>query len=290
YNSSPRNTKVLLFDDEHKFWHRWMICGIDLRHYAHGCWYGDEVYSNRGDTDNGNPIKQIISMNFGDTSMFTLKEVAFLKTALGYHSRITNDTILKISADTGGYRATKKIKHLHRAKYLSWLNKLRKSGMTDEAMNEKFFHGTPTGLGIYGGNGVGLVEDIRHELTKEFEQYCSYENVVTEIVPCPCKANPEITMHTDGCTVNPDKTQNFEDDTEQQYFTPSKYAVIKSNLGYQCHNIHLELIANNKDEIEFLGWFIGWMFMDNAMEYLENSTDYPTTPEISKLPGKYLPK
>lgn len=290
HNSSPRNTKVLLFDDEHKFWHRWMICWIDLRHYAHWCWYWDEVYSNRWDTDNGNPIKQIISMNFWDTSMFTLKEIAFLKTALWYHSRITNDTILKISADTGWYRATKKIKHLHRAKYLSWLNKLRKSWMTDEAMNEKFFHWTPTWLWIYWGNGVWLVEDIRHELTKEFEQYCSYENVITEVVPCPCKTNPEITAHADWCTINPDKTQNFEDDTEQQYFTPSKYAVIKSNLGYQCHNIHIEMIANNKDEIEFLWWFIWWMFMDNAMEYLENSTDYPTTPEISKLPWKYLPK
>jgi hypothetical protein len=42
-----------------------------------------------------------------------------------------------------------------------------------------------------------LVEDIKHVLTKEFEQYCGYENVITEVVPCPCETNPEITVHTD---------------------------------------------------------------------------------------------
>ena len=52
----------------------------------------------------------------------------------------------------------------------------------------------------------------------------------------------------------------------------------------QVHNLHVEFIANNDDEIEFLGWFLGWMFMDNSMEYLENNTDYPTTPKLSKLP------
>jgi hypothetical protein len=290
HNSAPRNTKILIFDEELKFWHRWMICWIDIRHYANWCWYWDEMFCNQWDTDNGSPIKQIISMNFWDTSMFTMKEMAFLKTALWYHSRITNDTILKISVDTGWYKATKKIKHLHRTKYLWWLNKLRKSWMTDESMIERFFHWLPTGIGVYSGNGVWLVEDVKHELTKEFEQYCWYENVVTEVVPCPCKTNPEISEHADWCTINPDRTQNFEDDTDQQYFTPSKYAVIKSNLWYQCHNMHIEFIANNKDEIEFIWFFIGWMFMDNSMEYLENCTDYPTTPEISKLPWKYLPK
>lgn len=274
-NTQPANTKILVFDDEYKFWHWRMVPGLNIKHYKDWCWYWDKIFKNEWTTDNGQPIKQIISMNFGESSIFTMKELVFLKTALWYHSRITKDSLMKISVDTGGYRAVRKIKHLYRTKYLWRLNTLRKSWLTEKEIEGKFFHGMPGSIWVFSGNGVWLIENVTHNLHDEFNQFKNYEDREDEEIPC-CDDEVEFW--------NP----NFDDDRDQWYFKPSKYAVIKTNLWMQVHNLHVEFIANNDDEIEFLGWFLGWMFMDNSMEYLENNTDYPTTPKLSKLPWKYI--
>lgn len=287
------NTKILVYEDELKYRHRWYLCKLDIRNFNEWVWMGRWLFVNKWNVDSyytvawnlqEHPFKEIISLSFWDTSRFTWKEVLWMKLGIWYHSEISKDTHVNFRADGGGYSKTIKTLDLSdTTAYITALNKLRGSGKTNERMIEELYRAMPIGIGVYSGNGVWLQEDIVRSLDKEFYQYCDYEETEIYRTDDCCTPKPASSQSDNKCTMKPPKAgdQNFGSDRFQYHFNIAKYATIPINIGQQWQNFFIEIIANEYDKVEFLGFMIWWMFMDNSFDSVYNMPYYQTTPQES---------
>lgn len=284
----PYNTKILVYEDELKYRHWRYLCWIDIRYFNEWEWYWRWLYKNIWNYDwteeYPRPFKQIISMSFWDTSWFTWKEVLWIKAAIWYHSKITNDTIFKFRADGWWYSVTIKMnKFDETVAYIRTINELRESWKTNLDNMETLQHSMPIWIWVYSWNGVWLIKDIHRTDATEFEQFCNYEPTMIYKTDTCCDAKPASEADGNGCTMKaPDAdAQNFGSDRFQYHYNVAKYSTMKINIWQQWQNFFLELIANNYDEIEFC-WFMIWrMFMDNNFDSIANMPYYQTTPKDS---------
>lgn len=296
------NTKILVYEDELKYWHWWYMCWLDIRWYHDWTWYWRWLFSNEWEYDcdltkyDLNLIseknrekyklkfKQIISMTFWDTSWFTWKEVLWIKAAIWYHSKISENTIFKFRADWWWYSTTFKMINLHKTSaYIKAINKLRESWTTNMEDLETIYRAMPIWIWIYSWNWVWLIKDKYRTPKTEFEQFCDYEPTMTYKTDTCCDAKPASEEDGNGCTMKaPDAdAQNFGSDRFQYHYNIAKYSTIPIGVWQQWQNFYFELIANEYDSIEFLWFMIWWMFMDNNFDSIANAPYYQTTPKDS---------
>ena len=280
----PYNTKILVYEDELKYRHRWYLCWLDIRYFSEWQWLWRWLWINEWTKDWGNPIKQVISMSFWDTSWFTWKEVLWIKAAIWYHSKITEDTLFKFRADGWWYSVTIKMSNFQdTTSYIKTINELRESWKTNLDDMETLQHAMPIGIWVYSWNWVWLIKDVYRTDTEEFNQFCNYEPTMTYRIDTCCDAKPASEADGNECTMkapDPD-AQNFGSDRFQYHYNLAKYSTIKMNIWQQWQNFYFELIANNYDEIEFCWFMVWWMFMDNNFDAFANTPYYLTTPRDS---------
>lgn len=295
----PYNTKILVYEDELKYWHRRYLCWLDIRYFSEWqrLWFR-WLYLNKWTYDCmeqiekkwkmvnlPKPFKQIISMTFWDTSWFTWKEVLWIKAAIWYHSKISENTIFKFRADWWWYSVTIKMTNLQESvSYIRTINELRESWKTDLDNVQMLQYSMPIWIWIYSWNWVWLVKDITRTTALEFWQFCNYEPTMYYDTDNPeCDPKPASEVEGNGCTMkapDPDK-ENFWSDRFQYHYNVAKYSTIPIKIWQQWQNFYFELIANNYDEIEFC-WFMVWrMFMDNNFDSIANTPYYLTTPKDS---------
>lgn len=291
------NTKILVYEDELKYWHRWYLCWIDIRWihwwvwfwrwvylytWNYDCWEYETVNDKKVPVEK--PFKEIISMSFWDTSWFTWKEVLWIKAAIWYHSKISKDTIFKFRADWWWFSTTIKMNRFDdTVNYVNIINELRDSWKTDMNKVEALMRWMPIWIWMYSWNWVWLIKDEYRTQKTEFEQYCDYEPTMTYRTDTCCDPKPASEPDGNGCTMKapePDE-QNFWSDRFQYHYNIAKYSTMKVNIWQQWQNFFFELIANNYDEIEFCWFMIWWMFMDNNFDSLANTPYYQTTPKES---------
>lgn len=291
------NTKILVYEDELKYWHRWYLCWIDIRWIHWWVWFWRWVYLYTWNYDCWEyeivddkkvpiekPFKEIISMSFWDTSWFTWKEVLWIKAAIWYHSKISKDTIFKFRADWWWFSTTIKMSRFdNTVNYVNIINELRDSWKTDMNKVEALMRWMPIWIWMYSWDWVWLIKDEYRTQKTEFEQYCDYEPTMTYRTDTCCDPKPASEPDGNGCTMKapePDE-QNFWSDRFQYHYNIAKYSTMKVNIWQQWQNFFFELIANNYDEIEFCWFMIWWMFMDNNFDSLANTPYYQTTPKES---------
>lgn len=281
------NTKILVYEDELKYRHWRYVCWADIRWIHWWVWFWRWIWLNQWDydwtPDNKMPFKQIISMTFWDTSWLTWKELAWIKMAIWYHSKISSDTIFSLRSDWWWYSQTIKMNTLHNTSYVRAINELRESWKTNMNNIEMLYRWMPIWIWLYSGNWVWLIEDEYRTIKKEFDQYCDYEDPVTYYINKCCDPKPASEPDDNGCTIKPPKAnaQNFWSDRLQYHFNIAKYWTLIFKTWQQWQNFYFELIANNYDEIEFLWFMIWWMFMDNSFDAICNTVIYDTTPKDS---------
>ena len=278
-----KNTKILVYEDELKYWHWRYLCNVDIRYFIEWEWIWKWLWLNQWKEDYWEPFKQIISMTFWDTSWFTWKEVCWIKAAIWYHSQITHNTIFKFRADWWGYSQTIKMNTLETSAYVQAINKLRESGKTDLEDLQMIYRAMPIGIWVYSWNWVWLIEDVYRSASTEFDLYCNYEPTKTYKKQNCCDAKPASEPSDNGCTMKaPDADkENFGSDRLQYHYNIAKYSTIPIDIWKQWQNFYLELIANDYDEIEFLWFMIWWTFMDNNFDSLANKPIYQDTPKDS---------
>ncbi len=281
------NTKILVYEDELKYRHRWYAYWCDIRWIHDWVWFWRWVWLNQWDYDwdenNKYPIKQIISMTFWDTSWFTWKEVLWIKAAIWYHSQISENTIFKFRADGWWFSKTIKMNTLHNTAYIEAITSLHESWKTNINDVEKLFRAMPIGIWIYSWNWVWLIEDMQRTAQTEFDRYYNYEPTLVYKKDTCCDPKPASEADDNGCTMKEPEAdeQNFWSDRFQYHYNIAKYWVFPIDIWQQWQNFYFELIANEYDSIEFL-WFMIWrMFMDNNFDSIMNKPFYKTTPKDS---------
>lgn len=278
------NTKILVYEDELKYRHRWYLCNVDIRWYHWWEWFWRWLWLTEWDKDNWKFFKQIISLTFWDTSWFTRKELLWIKAAVWYHSKISKNTVLSIRTDWWWFSKTIKMDTLHKVSYIQAINALSWSWKTDIDNLQTLYRAMPIGIWIYAWNWVWLIKDIYRTARKEFDSYCNYEDVdpAYYINTC-CDPKPGSEPSDNGCTMKaPDADkENFRSDRFQYHYNVAKFATLPIDVWQQWQNFYIELVANNWDSIEFL-WFMIWrMFMDNNFDSIANKPFYDTTPKDS---------
>lgn len=289
HNKEKLNTKILVYEDELKYWHRRYLCWLDIRWFSEWQWIWRWLFINKWTydymDDDPIPIKQVISMTFWDTSWFTWKEVLWIKAAIWYHSKISEDTIFKFRADWWWYSVTIKMLDLQKSvSYIKTIDELRNSWKTDLEDLQTLYRAMPIGIWIYSWNWVWLIKDIERSDNKEFDIFCNYEpTMYYDLKDQCCVAKPASEVSDNECTMKaPDADkQNFWSDRFQYHYNVAKYCTIPFKIWQQWQNFYFELIANNYDEIEFCWFMIWWMFMDNNFDSISNVPYYQTTPKES---------
>ena len=277
------NTKILVYEDELKYRHWRYVCWLDIRYFSEWQWIWRWIFVPKWEDDNWRKFKQIISMSFWDTSWFTWKEVLWIKAAIWYHSKITNNTIFKFRADWWWYSKTIKMNTLSEVSYIKAINKLRESWKTDIDDLQMIYRAMPIGIGIYSWNWIWLEEDIIRTADKEFDAYCDYEPTMIYKKENCCDVKPASEADDNGCTMKaPDADkENFWSSRLQYHFNVAKYSTIPIDIWQQWQNFFIELIANEYDSIEFCGFMVWWMFMDNNFDSIANKPFYQDTPKDS---------
>ena len=289
-NNQSVNTKILVYEDELKYRHRWYLCWVDIRYFSEWEWLWKWLWLNDWEKDNWHPFKEIISMSFWDTSWFTWKEVLWIKAAIWYHSKITNNTIFKFRADWWWYSKTIKMNTLYNTSYIKAINELRESWKTDIDNLEMIYRSMPIWLWVYSWNWVWLIEDMQRSIDKEFDAYCDYEPTMTYIEETDdykkrmcCIDKPASEADDNGCAMKaPDADkESFWSSRLQYHYNVAKYSTIPIDIWQQWQNFFIELIANEYDSIEFCWFMIWWTFMDNNFDSIANKPFYQDTPKDS---------
>lgn len=278
------NTKILVYEDELKYRHWRYLCWVDIRYFSEWQRIWKWLWLNEWEEDNWHPFKQIISMTFWDTSWFTWKEILWIKAAIWYHSKISENTIFKFRADGWWYSTTFKMTDIHKtSNYIKAINSLRESWKTNMDDLQELYRAMPIGIWIYSWNWVWLIEDKYRTPQTEFDQFCNYEPTTTYKIDTCCDDKPASEADGNGCTMkSPDADkENFGSDRLQYHYNVAKYSTIKINVWQQWQNFYFELIANEYDSIEFCWFMIWWMFMDNNFDSIANTPYYQTTPKDS---------
>lgn len=282
--SEQENTKILVYEDELKYRHWRYMCNVDIRWFHDWQWYWRWLFKNEWDLDLSLPFKQIISMTFWDTSWFTWKEVLWIKAAIWYHSKISENTIFKFRADGWWFSTTFKMTNLHETSgYIRAINTLRESWKTNMDNLQEIYRAMPIWIWVYSGNGIWLIEDKYRTITSEFNQFCNYEPTLIYKKDTCCDAKPASEADDNGCTMKAPAAdqENFGSDRFQYHYNIAKYSTIPIGVWQQWQNFYFELIANEFDSIEFCWFMIWWMFMDNTFDSIANMPYYQTTPKDS---------
>lgn len=116
-----RYSKILIQDRQYNFWYTWVIDGCRIEHYKHWVFFGDFIYSYEWDLDNGNTIKQIMSMTFGDETLNAPKKFINLKLAIGVDSKITDKSLVEMTVFSWGEALTERA-WLYTTKYINQIN------------------------------------------------------------------------------------------------------------------------------------------------------------------------
>lgn len=282
------NTKILVYEDEYKYRHWRYLCDMDIRWFNEWEWFWAKWFYRVDWNKDYNwkrkmSFKQIISLTFWDTSYFTWKELIWIKMAIWYHSKISADTIFSLRTDWWWFSSTVKMNTLHETAYVKAITELYQSWKTNSDDMQQLYYNMPIGIWIYSWNWVWLIKDKIRTAKTEFEQYCDYEDPVTYYINNCCDAKPGSEESDNWCAMVAPKAnmQNFWSDRLQYHYNVSKYATLQVKTNQQWQNFYLELIANNDDEIEFIWFMIGWMFMDNNFDAIWNMPYYLTTPKDS---------
>lgn len=300
--NEQENTKILVYEDELKYWHWRYLCWLDVRWYHWWVWFWKGLFNYQWNYDCAKykreydpeddddrlpnpkiPFKEIISLTFWDTSWFTWKELLWIKAAVWYHSYISNDTTFALRTDWWWFSKTIKMNTLYTSAYVKAINELHKSWKTDFEWLENIYYKMPIGIWIYSWNWVWLIDDIERSAKKEFDAYCWYHHAADYKKDTCCDAKPGSEPSGNGCTMEVPKpdAQNFWSDRLQYHFNVAKFSTVPIDIGQQWQNFYIELVADNYDSIEFLWFMIWWMFMDNNFDSVANKPYYQTTPEDS---------
>ena len=283
-------TKILIYDDRFKFWHRWYLCWIDIKHRSWNCRYGNWIWANMWDKDDGEDFKQIISMTFWDTSFYSMKNLAYLKMWIWYNSSISNKTTYSVSSDSWWEISYIKTNSLYRTRYVSTINMLANSWMSDAIHNHwsrNLVYKNILWKWVYAWNWVWLSWPYPQESITDISQLCSYDPSYQQNCT-ECNANHNdiswwsiqpVLPYEDSVVW---KAQNFSSDNFSDVHYVSKYSMLKRTLWKQWHMFVIEICADWTDKVEFLWWFIWYVFMDNTMEHLSNTIDFCSTPETTK--------
>jgi hypothetical protein len=96
------DSKLMIQDRGTNVRYMWMMQGVRITRIIDGMFLGDKIRSNEGETDNGNPITQMVSYVYGNEGLSTRKHFAYVKIPLGVHSKITKDTTITKKVLSGG--------------------------------------------------------------------------------------------------------------------------------------------------------------------------------------------
>jgi hypothetical protein len=276
-------TKVLLFDRQQSFWYIWIINWINLVWELYWFWYGNKVFANEWDNDDGNPINQIISFSFGDITSYDVKKIFWLNMMLWYKTNIISDkTFVKHAYITGEWVASEWYYMWWSigSRYIKLLNKykwLRNDGIRDRG---KLLEWMSLDRGVYGDGVVTKNNPIGLSLYNEIQIYKEMSDKTKEYIddaPClteapyqevekdcgdvgyqECKVKMEYEYIAQ--TYNKSLLDNYNDD----YFKIAKYAQI--NIPMSKNSIvesTFTLFAGDGENFHFL-WATIWFMQTDS--------------------------
>jgi len=272
-------TKIIFFDTTWKFWYKWIVCDIYLRDEKFGCWFGDVFWNNVWDTDNWNPVKQIIWFSF-DEKLYLEKMIQVIWLIIWFNSRISRqNTTLKIEYDLGWWHQVIKFNKFQRSQYV------RHIAQSKNENDWALFESAPIGMWFHWGNWFRPLQDLNYN--NEFQAFCEYEPLIPDSYLSECNyANTPKMKGRENCkkTYPAGYTHHIDDSNDDWYITISKYGVLKYDLWVHCENIYCEIICDRWDFIEFWWLSIGYELWDTATS-MANVLTFPW-PTPDKIPEK----
>lgn len=218
------DTQVLVRDF---FWFKWIYEWSYLRHIDdENAWWWD-WYTVEWTTDYWSEYKTLVQMNFWEFDYHVLKHLYMVKFSVWSDSSITRgNTLFRFWIDHWGWKHLTTYNELYRSEYISNIMSTKDVfGKTDIIKN------LPIGIEIKWGNGITVDDKEFHTFSNDVNNWSNLD-------------------------------MSYTNDTNQYETKISKYWVIEFPINKDFNSVTLEVITNNKDNIVFWWFFVGYDVKD----------------------------
>ena len=258
-NNGWWNTKLLIFDRYYNLWHKRYIQWCDMTRLCDGVYLWRWVFANIGNTDNWNPITQIVTMVWWDQWHTANKKIEFVKLPIWFNSYVESHLTWFSSTVTDGWWKYETVYwDLGRTDYIT---NLMRSKLGPDLDNQ------------------ALAEIANYQVWLEIDN-CLGTRAWIEIFDTYNEFNSYIDYWLDSSI-----SSTWDEETE---FCLAKMGVIKIPLGQWWEVFTFEIVARWTNKVEFGWFFIGYQYSDIDITRLENTatlwdltTDSGYTPEVN---------
>jgi len=232
------NTKVLYYDRYYSTWYKRFITWCHIIWFQDWAYIWNWIYSYEWDTDNWNPITQIISSMFWDMTKWATKKMEYVKAAISYNSYLTkDDSIFKAYIIDKWFEYTVSYE-LTNLQYIENIWKLRYDNNTPNT-NDFVLETKPIWIQMTSSIWVN-VEKQNDTLSSEFDSYNNLWNFETKI-------------------------------SFQNTYSVWKMWILKFPIWLPADILSFELIARWTNKIEFWWYFLWFQYFDNDFVSPENT-------------------
>lgn len=271
------NTKILIYDEVNKYWHKRYMKNMRIRWLKFDAWYWSKIYINEWYLDDWQTYPQVVKIPFGDQSSTSKKIVHHLIMSIWWTAKITNNnTILKITIVNQWWQYEMIFDQFERSERVKNMMKIYEtwSSVVNNDLN-KLIDTDIFNLWLFAGKAFWYQSPLHINTRNEINDFFEYENISKRPRQSESWCYPDEEHQDCNPYIYEWEQKNVLTSDPIKTYTLSKYWILQYPMNQQWDLFTFEFIARDWDILDLWWIKLWWEFGNQMFVNPNNVLTYP---------------